>query len=206
MLATASCRSARTRPGAGKPPSPSPGRPRPWPASNQVATMSLFGREPRPVYRVYAEDEHDGEGESFAAEAQIGPPQPTASTASLELRRRPVASLVVGLLVFVAAVVVVLVLSNTSRRLPRRSVSAAPAVSTVSAGQSRTATAPQMRTSTRRDPARRSRRLRRSFAAARAHAEGDARTSTLVPVPVAVERALSDPPTASVAAEFGFER
>jgi hypothetical protein len=184
--------------------------------------MSLFGREPRPVYRVYAEDEYDGEGEPFGAEAHpesvgatgqtesAGSPRtfrPALTTGSLELRRRPAAFLVVGLLVLVAVVVGVLVLSNASRRAPHRSASAASGEATVTAGRARTA-APPAPTSTpaRREQVRRARPTRRPFATARAHTDGDARASMLVPVPAAVERPLSDPPAASVAAEFGFER
>lgn len=183
--------------------------------------MSLFGRESRPVYRVYAEDEYD-EGEPFAVEARqesvgaaeqtesAGSPRafrPALTTGSLELRRRPAAFLVVGLLALVAMVVVVLVLGNASRRAPHGSVSVASGVTTVAAGHIRTTTPPTPTSApARRNPERRSRRMRRPFATARAHTDGDARASALVSVPVAVERPLSYPPAASVAAEFGFER
>src|SRR6185437_16531577 len=67
-IGSISDRPVRRRPGAGTPPSPTPGRPRPSPAGEEVAAMSLFGREPRSVYRVYAEDDYlDGEAERFGA-------------------------------------------------------------------------------------------------------------------------------------------
>lgn len=171
--------------------------------------MSLFGREPRPVYRVYTEDEYDGQSESFGGEArtEARPHHPPVTAGSLELRRRPVVFLVVGPLVLVAMVVVILVVSNASRRVPRRSASAAPAITTAITSHSRVATAPPMSMSTpaRRNPARVSSRARRPSAAARPRTGANAPASTVVPIAAADARQLPESPPASVAAEFGFE-
>jgi hypothetical protein len=206
--------------------------------------MSLLRREPRPVYRVYAEDEYDGDTDSFGGEAQAEPigaggrteffaeraetesdgalgAEPTGlerpplgsvrthrsalTAGSLELRRRPIAFLVVALLGLVAAVVVILVFSDASRRAPRLS-SSAPAVSTVTAGHSRAAAARPMQTPAPSNPVRRPQRARRPSVTARARTSGSAPASAVVSVPAALGRPLPDPPPASVAAEFGFER
>lgn len=201
--------------------------------------MSLLRREPRPVYRVYAEEEYDGGTESvgveaaedgyagdteplcveaaadgyagdagsFGAEAQTRSRMPTPTPGSLELRRRPLAFLVVGLLVLLAAVVVALVLSNTSRRAPHRSVPTAPAVNTATAGHSLAAATPPMSKSTPSPPLRRSQRVRRPPVTRKSRTDGDTPASALEPVPAPVERPLSGPSAApATAAEFGFER
>lgn len=161
--------------------------------------MSLFGGGPRPVYRVYAEDEYDGE--------VAQPHRPPVTAGSLEPRRRPMAFLVVGLLVLVAMIVVFLVLSNASRRATHQPASSAPAVSTATPGHSRThaASPAPLSAPPRRSPVRRPQRARRPSAAARVHTGANASASAGVPVPAALGRPLPEPPATSVEAEFGFE-
>jgi hypothetical protein len=120
--------------------------------------MSLFGREPRSVYRVYAEDEYDGKTKFFIADAELesrgsesqadpaffdhrstgvgsDSRQPALATRGFEPRLHPIALLVVGLIFAVAAIAAVLVASSTSQRAPRRSAAAStPAMTSVSPG------------------------------------------------------------------------
>jgi hypothetical protein len=223
--------------------------------------MSLLRREPRSVYRIYAEedgyagdtdtdtfaaedkyirdtesfgakaaeDKHpvedaypvdresagaevgeDGcvrDTESFAAEVQMGPHRPAPTAGSLELRRRPLAFGVVGLLVLLAALVIVLVFSNISRRAPHRSAPVAPVVTTATAGHPLAAATPPSRKSILSPPLRRLQRVRRPSAKGSVGTDGDASASMSAPVPaVSAERPLPGPPAAPVTAEFGFER
>jgi hypothetical protein len=208
--------------------------------------MSLFGREPRSVYRIYTEDEYAGDTEScaakvaedkypmedaypvdresagaevggdgyardtesFAAEVQTGTHRPAPTAGSLELRRRPFAFGVVGLLVLLAAVVVALVLGNISRRAPHRDVPAAPVLTMAPAGHPLAAATPPRRKSTPPPPLHRLQRVRRPSAKGSANTDGHASAST-TPAPVSAasaERPMSAPPAAPAAAEFGFER
>lgn len=153
-----------------------------------------------------AEGEYTGDTDSFRAEAHAGPHRPAHTAGSLELRRRPLAFGVVGLLVLLVAVVVVLVLSNASRPAPHRSVPAAPAVTTATAGHPLAVAAPLRQKSTPTPPLHRSQQERRPSATRSARTEGDAPASALAPVPAPVERPLPGTPAAPVTAEFGFER
>lgn len=186
--------------------------------------MSLLGRSPRPVYRVYAEEEcFDEETESVGAAAQSEPvgtggqaepagvdPSPTGiepghrrsavERGGFESRLRLVALFVAGLIVAVVAVAAVLVVSAVSRHPRRRATAASAPLATLAHRHLPAAPATSMR------PRSVSNRVRRASSSTRAHRGSHARLSAVAPIPIALGGPVPSVSVASVLGEFGFER
>ncbi|HEX5310094.1 MAG TPA: hypothetical protein VFW38_13580 [Solirubrobacteraceae bacterium] len=94
--------------------------------------MTLLKREPRSVYRVYADDEYlDSEQPETTADSQSPAPEfePTSNPAA-QKRQRPAVALLVGALivmVMLAAVAIVIDVGHGTRGRARPAVAAGPA-------------------------------------------------------------------------------